>query len=39
MTVINAKNAALAAVRILAEGDEKLKKKVADRIADIKAQY
>ena len=39
MTVLHPKNAALAAVRILAEGNEALKKKVADRIEEIKAGY
>ncbi len=39
MTVLNPKNAALAAVKILAEGDEGLKKKMAERIAKVKAKY
>ncbi|MDD5751892.1 MAG: 5-(carboxyamino)imidazole ribonucleotide mutase [Candidatus Peribacteraceae bacterium] len=39
MTVLHPKNAALAAVRILAEGDPALKKKVAERIEKIKANY
>ncbi|MDD3896994.1 MAG: 5-(carboxyamino)imidazole ribonucleotide mutase [Candidatus Peribacteraceae bacterium] len=39
MTVLHHKNAALAAVRILAEGDENLKKKVLERIERIKASY
>jgi len=39
MTVLHPKNAALAAVRILAEGDEKLQKKVAQRIAEVKSKY
>ncbi|MFH0851261.1 MAG: AIR carboxylase family protein [Candidatus Peregrinibacteria bacterium] len=39
MTVLHPKNAALAAVRILAETDPKLRKKVAERIENIKAQY
>jgi len=39
MTVLHPKNAALAAVRILAEGDPALKKKVAERIEKIKAGY
>lgn len=39
LTVLNPKNAALAAVRILAEGDAGLKKKVAERIEKIKAGY
>jgi len=39
MTVLHPKNAALAAVRILAETDPELKKKVAARIEKIKAEY
>ena len=39
MTVLHPKNAALAAVKILAEGNEELKKKVEKRIADVKAKY
>lgn len=39
MTVLNPKNAALAAIKILAETDEELKQKVRDRIASIKAKY
>lgn len=39
MTVLNPKNAALAAVKILAEGDKELKKRVAERIAKVKAKY
>ncbi|MDD5103508.1 MAG: 5-(carboxyamino)imidazole ribonucleotide mutase [Candidatus Peribacteraceae bacterium] len=39
LTVLNPKNAALAAVRILAEGNPDLKKKVAERIEQIKAGY
>ncbi len=39
MTVLHPKNAALAAVRILAEADQKLKKKVAERIKKIKEGY
>ncbi|HBH20184.1 MAG TPA: hypothetical protein DDX11_04405 [Candidatus Peribacter riflensis] len=39
MTVLHPKNAALAAVRILAEGNPELKKKVAERIEKIKAGY
>jgi len=39
MTVLHPKNAALAAVRILAETDPALKKKVAARIEKIKAEY
>lgn len=39
MTVLSAKNAALAAVKILGEADPVLKQKVADRIASVKAKY
>jgi len=39
MTVLNPKNAALAAVRILAEGDAGLRKKIMERIEKIKAGY
>ncbi|MDD4286735.1 MAG: 5-(carboxyamino)imidazole ribonucleotide mutase [Candidatus Peribacteraceae bacterium] len=39
MTVLHPKNAALAAVRILAETDQNLKKKVLERIEKIKAEY
>jgi len=39
MTVLHPKNAALAAVRILAEGNEALQKRVQQRIADVKASY
>jgi len=39
MTVLHPKNAALAAVKILAEGDEALKAKLEQRIADVKAKY
>ena len=39
MTVLNYKNAALCAVRILAEGDKDLMKKVKDRIAKVKEGY
>jgi len=39
MTVLNQKNAALAAVKILAETDEGLQQKVRDRIANVKAKY
>lgn len=39
MTVLNPKNAALAAVRILAEGDPMLRKKLLERIEKIKADY
>ena len=39
MTVLNAKNAALSALRILGESDADLKKKLLERIAKIKAGY
>lgn len=39
MTVLHHKNAAIAAARILGEGNEELKKKVAERIRKIKASY
>lgn len=39
MTVLHPKNAALATVKILAESDAGLRKKVEKRIADIKAGY
>lgn len=39
MTVLNQKNAALAAVKILAETDESLQQKVRDHIANVKAKY
>jgi phosphoribosylaminoimidazole carboxylase PurE protein len=39
MTVLHPKNAALAAVKILGEADADLKKKIADRIKDIKSKY
>ena len=39
LTVLHPKNAALAAIRILAEGDSALMQKVADRIAKVKAGY
>lgn len=39
MTVLSPKNAALAAIRILGEGDAALKQKMADRIADVKSKY
>jgi 5-(carboxyamino)imidazole ribonucleotide mutase len=39
MTVLSAKNAALAAVKILAEGDSDLKAKVVERIEKMKAKY
>lgn len=39
MTVLNPKNAALCAVKILAEGNEDLKKKIEERIEKVKAGY
>lgn len=39
MTVLHPKNAALAAVKILAETDEGLRRKVQKRIADVKSRY
>lgn len=39
LTVIDPKNAALAAVKILALADEKLAKKVADRISAVKKGF
>ncbi|PIQ76940.1 5-(carboxyamino)imidazole ribonucleotide mutase [Candidatus Peregrinibacteria bacterium CG10_big_fil_rev_8_21_14_0_10_49_24] len=39
MTVLNPKNAALSAIKILAESDAALRKKVENRIADVKAKY
>jgi len=39
LTVLHPKNAALAALRILAEGDEALQKKIRNRIKKIKAGY
>ena len=39
LTVLHPKNAALAALRILAEGDAKLQKKVMERIKKVKAAY
>lgn len=39
MAVINPKNAALAAVKILAEGDEGLRKKLTERIKGVKDKY
>ncbi|MFA7681871.1 MAG: AIR carboxylase family protein [Candidatus Peribacteraceae bacterium] len=39
MTVLHPKNAALAAVKILAEGDEDLKKKIVQRIGEVKEAY
>lgn len=39
MTVLNPKNAALAAIRILAESDGDLRKKVQERIKEVKSKY
>lgn len=39
MTVLHPKNAALSAVRILAEGDEALKQKVQQKIEEVKGKY
>ncbi len=39
LAVLNPKNAALAAVKILAESDEGLRKKVEGRIKDVKGKY
>jgi len=39
MTVLNYKNAAISAAKILGEGDPALKKKVEDRIKKIKSEY
>jgi phosphoribosylcarboxyaminoimidazole (NCAIR) mutase len=39
MTVLNPKNAALAAVKILAASDEGLRKKIEKRIANVKGKY
>jgi 5-(carboxyamino)imidazole ribonucleotide mutase len=39
MTVLNAKNAALSALRILGESDAELKKKLLKRIEKIKSEY
>jgi fusion protein PurCD len=39
MTVLHPKNAALAALRILAESDKNLQKKLLERIQKIKAEY
>lgn len=39
MTVLNPKNAALAALKILGETDANLKMKVQERIENIKSQY
>ena len=39
MTVLSPKNAALAAIRILGEGNEELKGKMSERIAKVKSSY
>lgn len=39
MTVLNPKNAAIAAARILGEGNEELKKKLMKRIEKLKSEY
>ena len=39
LTTVNPKNAALAAVRILAESDEGLRGKIEERIKDVKSKY
>ena len=39
LTVLDPKNAALAAVRILAESDTALRAKIAKRIQDVKSRY
>ena len=39
MTVLSAKNAAIAAAKILGEGNAELKQKVADRIKNVKSKY
>ena len=39
MTVLHPKNAALATLRILAESDKKLQKKLMERIRKMKAEY
>lgn len=39
MTILHPKNAALAAIRILAEGNSTLSKKVRERVAKIKSSY
>ena len=39
LTVLDQKNAALAAVKILAESDEGLKDKIRSRIEDVKRKY
>lgn len=39
MTVLNYKNAAICAAKILGEGNEELQKKIKERIEKVKAQY
>lgn len=39
MTILNPKNAALAAIKILAESNKELQTKVKKKIAEIKSQY
>ncbi len=39
MTVLNHKNAAICAARILGEGNDSVKKKVAERIKKVKSEY
>ncbi len=39
MTVLHPKNAALSAIRILAESDNNLKEKLKTRIEEIKEKY
>lgn len=39
MTVLHPKNAALAAIRILSESDAGLRKKIEERIRDVKSKY
>ncbi len=39
MTVLNYKNAALCALRVLAESDKSLQKKLMERIKKVKAEY
>lgn len=39
MTILNPKNAALAAIKILAESDKELRGRLKKKIAEIKSQY
>jgi phosphoribosylaminoimidazole carboxylase PurE protein len=39
MTVLDPKNAALSAVKILAEGNTELRQKIAERIEKVKGKY